>query len=218
MDKEYSEILALNKRYWYGYQSPKVCVLGSDGVGHDNIHPADQLQSACRNAAALYHAAEDFKDSLELKKLDIEELEQKDDARSKILLRQAKRQYDNLKLQYEERKEAFESFYKHVKEIAPKVTARYDHIDEALPEIWAARIAYSALVKNHPLGLELKTAPMTEEQKSQLMSFLRDTQGFPSQFHTPNADRVMETLEGAKGWLKITGSNSDRVTHEQTQD
>jgi hypothetical protein len=45
--------------------------MGSDGVGHDIIHPMDKFQAACRNAMTVYHASEQLKEDIEFALRDI---------------------------------------------------------------------------------------------------------------------------------------------------
>lgn len=229
MSEKYQEIVALNKRYWFDHQSPNMCLLGSDGVGHDFIHPADQLQAACRNATSLYHASEDMKDQIALLELDYEDMAKEGTKRSEIKRKQIKRHIAHLRLQQQEREMAFEVYYGHAKALLPEVSKRYDHIDEAMPEIWATRIAYNAAVKNHPLGHDLKVALMTEDQKTAFMDFMHEKAKFPK-MPTPNAELVLQAVnddcqklrelhsKGANGWQKIIGSNLDPQIPEPTQD
>lgn len=206
-------VKSLNQKYWYDHQSPGVCKIGSDGVGHDLIHPMDKLQAACRNAMALYHGIEAMKEDVELKELDLADVEgTHPSARASIKIRRFKREIAHCRMQIAEREQALNTYYAHIEELLPAITARYAHFDDALPEIWACRVAYNAMVKNHPLGQDFKVALLSEAQKTLLAGLMQ----LPKQLQTPNADTVVseiEKLKGATEWQKTIGSNSDQVTH-----
>lgn len=228
MDNRAKELVSFNKKYWYGYQSPLTCYLGSDGVGHDIIHPMDKFQSACRNAMTLYHASEQLKEDIELKQIEIEALEHSvqfngTDKTIPVKLRRAKRTLGQLIMDQEEREQAFTVFYGHAMEMLPQIK-KYDHFDDAIGEIWACRVAYAASVKNHPLGQELKNALLSEGQKTELVKLM----GLPPQLErlpVPNADYVNRVIEGASHkfkkdseWQKISGSHLAAATLEQKAD
>jgi len=54
------QIAELHSKWWFEHQSAKTCILGSDGVGHDMVHPVDQLQGACRNAWTMITAVRGY--------------------------------------------------------------------------------------------------------------------------------------------------------------
>lgn len=198
IEEQFRDLLSHNKRYWYSYQSPLTCLLGSDGVGHDNIHPMDQFQAACRNALTMYDAVTSMREDLELKEIDVEEfshavarLSGLEEKRNDVKLRRAKRSVEALKMQISEREEAFGVFYKHAQALLPYISARWDHIDDALPEMWTARVAYNAQVKNHPLGHEFKVALMTESQKRAVHEALE----LSKDFHMPDSESVMRAAQ-----------------------
>lgn len=197
-------IVSLNQRYWYGHQSPKTCRLGSDGVGHDFIHPMDKLQAACRNGFEIYNSALHLEEEKELKEIELGRLvaqmaESDDDLDQReiaIKIKRCERQINRLEMEAKERWEAFDTYAAHVQELLPVVKSKYDHFDDAIAEIWAARVAYSAAVKSHPLGQELKIALMDESQKHEVLNMI----GCPTHMDghplpVPDGDAVMQALD-----------------------
>lgn len=198
----------LHNTYWFDHQSPKTCVLGSNGVGHDIIHPLDRLQSACRNAWAMHHSVESLDEEIQLKEIERLRLIAKKDKTDKnsldeyelaIKIKRSDRELGQLEMAFKDRKTALEAHMSVVKETYPMVTAKWKHLDEGLEEVWMARVAYNAQVKNHPLGQELKVALMSEVNKQHLL----DMMGFPTEIGgnplpAPNADAVLNAITGVK--------------------
>ncbi len=217
MNEKFKELLSYNKKYWYGYQSPLTCLLGSDGVGHDNIHPMDQFQAACRNASTLHDAITHMREELELKQIDLDEATHRASAlngyearRNAVKQARAARSVEGLRIQISEREEAFDVFYRHAKSLLPYIQSRYDHIDQALPEAWAARVAYNAQVRNSPLGQDFKVALMTEEQKRLLHTALK----LPEEIHMPDAAAVMRAVENISQTLRQLPSTNAAIEYE----
>lgn len=198
----------LHNTFWFEHQSPKTCVIGSNGVGHDIIHPLDKLQSACRNAWQMYNAVEHLYEELELKKIEAQRLVNKsrnvientlDEREFKIKFNRMGREIAQLELSLKDRKTALDAHMSVIAEIYPHVKAKWTHLDQGLEEIWMARVAYNAQVKNHPLGQELKVALMSEDSKQKLlnmMGFPKEIQGNP--LPAPNAEAVLNGLSNVK--------------------
>jgi hypothetical protein len=218
-----NELLELrNQKWWYTHQSRKECILGSDGVGHDFIHPADKLESACRNAWTHLHAMYNMKDKIDERALEIEDVEDelkdltenskaekpakhaRNIMKLQIKINRLKREQDCNIMEFEERKEALSAFLEHIQTLSPIVKARYKDHDDALEHVWMARLAYQAQVKHHPIGHELKTALLDESKKAELLQMM----GFPTEMDSPNgkvplpipnADVIISSLQKALG-------------------
>lgn len=218
IENQFRELLEYNKRYWYSYQSPLTCLLGSDGVGHDYIHPMDQFQAACRNALTMYDAVVSMREDLELAQIDLEEATHAENRlsgaamkRNDVAKRRAARKVEALKHQISEREEAFKVFYTHAMELLP-IISKYKHFDEALPEIWAARVAYNAQCANHPLGREFKVALMTEEQKKHLHDALQ----FPDEMKliAPDSRAVLRAVSDLATKMKELPATNPGIEYE----
>jgi len=220
---ELKQIAELHSKWWFEHQSAKTCILGSDGVGHDMVHPVDQLQGACRNAWTMITAVRGYELNKKEKLIKIRGIKRKIEDLSRItkqgnsiipdlldekelleveLERQNMELYA-LELTIKDRNIAKNAFLNHVKELHEQVSSKYSNYEEALNDIWISRVAYQAMVKNHPIGQELKIALMTEDQKQEAL----DLMAFPKEFPAPNANGIInvlnERLMGAKDGKKV---------------
>lgn len=201
-------LLSLNGRWWYEYQSPLTCKLGSDGVGHDLIHPVDQLQGACRNAWALLSTVGALTEDFDLEMIKLDKLVAQNtinmdtfEVRERqVLINRSKRRLAELSASIQERGKALEVFIEHAVELHKQVSETYKDYDDALPHIFTARIGYNTLVKSFPLvGQDIKSALLTEEQKAKALEVL----GIPKTISEngvdlpiwPDAKMVLERLK-----------------------
>lgn len=190
----------LANKYWHEHQSYKLCVLSANGVGHDLIHPLDRLQGACRNAWNVMQSIEHYKEEIELKEIEINELAEDPTPKNKVMCRRKYREKEMAEVALESRETAFRAHMDTAKAMYDLVKSKYPDYDSGLEEIWSARVAYNVQVKNHPLGQELKIAVMSEAQKQELlhqMDFPSEIAGPDGQVHqlpAPNADAVMKAL------------------------
>lgn len=198
---DFEKALALlkegHKKWWFDHQSPRICKIGSDGVGHDFIHPADKLQAAYRNAMTMYMACADLKDDIDEMTLELQAL--REGPNGGIKERRLKRNIEWKKMQLDERVDALKVFLNHVEELKPLVQANYQSFDDALSDIWKARLVYKINEKSHPFGQEFKIALLDESEKRE---FAKELQ-IPSNVQLPNgmtvgvlpdADGVMDSL------------------------
>lgn len=201
----------LRGKYWFSHQSPKTCLIGSDGVGHDLIHDSDKLQAACRNAKSHVDDLEYLKEELALKEIEIDELEfdlsqdmpEFQRKRLEIELKRTIRMAKNLRDDIQEKEVTVKVYMDHVTQLHEKVKDTYPDYDSALDDIWMARLIYNAHVKFHPLGNELKVALLDENKKAEtldLMGFIQETvvDGKIHKIQTPNADNIIKKLSETK--------------------
>jgi hypothetical protein len=208
LESKIHHLKSINKKWWFFHQSKKECQLGSDGVGHDLIHPADKLESACRNCWTHIHSAHQLNDAVMERELDIEETIERIDElkeymdsgaddidgddyrklkRLEIKLSRLLREQECNKLELAEKIETIEYFYSHIEELEGIVKAKYKDHDDALDDMWTARIAYNAMIENHPLGRHLKLAIMDEGKKHEVLSLMQ----YPKEFQDPTTGKTL---------------------------
>lgn len=210
LDEMFNLISDNHGKWWNEHHSRREVLLGTIGVGHDRIHPADKLSSAFMNAWGMCHTCIGLQEKLE------EAIIEYSRSRRKLEILQKNRsnyteceQFENLRLaeidearkaravkcselSLKDRRIALDAMIEAIKELLPIVQQLYINKDEALDDIWTARLAYAAGVKNHPLGQEIKVALLPENKKQDALNMI----DFPLGFPVPNADYLLKLMEG----------------------
>lgn len=215
----FTDLTSKNGVWWHDHQSYKECILGSDGSGHDLIHPVDKLRASLRNLWSLTSAVLGLRLQIEEKEIEVEECKMEINSiaeidfeseisskyqelrsrKAKIELERAEFGLMCAQMQYKDRLVALTAFYDHSNALYEQVKDKYKDYDDALEDIWTARLAYQALVGGHPVGNQIKIAMMDEEHKEEALKLI----GFPvDKFKTPNANEVLEVLNVKNKSLK----------------